>query len=844
MSAQSVGSVAGRFRSRGRIAVWASITACVALLATSIVLGTGAAGAKVSLADLGNWLTSSKANTVVHVNGTTGQVDGRVELPGQGQGPLQVGMDGSAVLVLDQGTGTVSRIDPAQLTVPQTRDYGADGLALAVGGGKAWLVDSRKGTVQPIDPVSLAPVSGPIDLGSRPLGPAGADNAGNLYVTLPAAGTVVTVKGSVPSAPIPVADPGHVLLLTVADGRPVVTDTTTGVVKVLGPNGPTRTINLPDAVAKAKPESVRVPQRSDGPFLPILATESGQLVLLNINDGAVQAAPVATAKNDYAAPVVLGSRVYVADRTAGELLVYDTAAAAFAPSVRVTGAPGPIEVDVRDGLLWANDQTKATAVVVDGRGNVHPVDKYKPGAPAEAEKTATASPSTRRPTRTESAPASPTGSPSGPTGGSSAPGTSGPPAGERTTPPPGAPPNPQPNPTRTSTPPTADPKPPVSVPPPVVVTTTKIVEVPAPPRPTTDAPQPPPLKTNPPQQPPATKTNPPAPPATSTRPATTTKPASPSPRPTTSAPGPGGPGGPPPSPSATPSTTPPPPPTKPPGTPKAESGPGRITLVFAASSGAQPDRYVIDNLPDGAKAAPGTVAPGGPFQFVITGLSCAKEYSFRVAAEFGTKREVSGDSTAVRPCVLVSAPTGLTAEVPRNGHGFTATWKAPANAGGSEVQYKVAWQGSGGGSTGSTTTKETKATATGLANGVQYNVTVTAVNEVGSGPAASTTVSLVAPSKTYNVGPNSANGVTVGIRTGPGVAGTRSVAQIPAGYEGAITVHCQTTGERVNRDDTSVYSNIWDKVTWQGHTGYTTDLYIRTPNSDSGTFSPELWQCE
>ncbi|HSA50273.1 MAG TPA: fibronectin type III domain-containing protein [Yinghuangia sp.] len=845
------------------MAGWVSLAVCVALLATAVVLGTGAAGAKVSLADLGNWLPSSRANTVVHVNGTTGQVDGRVELAGETNGPLEVGTDGSTVLVLDQETGTVSRIDPAQLTVPQMRSYGADGLTLAVGAGKAWLVDALAGTVQPIDPVSLAPVSAPIDLGSKPLGPAGADNSGNLWVTLPATGQVVAVRGAVPSAPIPVADPGHVLLLTIADGRPVVTDTTAGVVKVIGEEGPVRSINLPEAVAGAKPEAVRIPERGEGPLVPILAADSGQLVLLNIDDGAVQAAPVATPGNDFGPPEVLGNRVYVPDRTTGTLLVYDTAAAAFAPSVRVTGTAGPLELDVRDGLLWANDQTQATAVVVDAQGRAHPVDKYKPDVPSEADKSP--SPTTTRTTRPTqpSQSAAPSDSATASTG--TPPGGPRPDAttAEPTTRPPTEPVRDDPpgrdETTGSTSPPDRSTPPPATTPAPTVVVTVteRVPVVPPPSRPPTEPPTPRPSVPNGPPAPvpttalpvpttaqpvpttalPAPTTALPVP--TTTQPVpTTTKPVptttKPAPNPTTSSAPP---------PSSPPPSTPPAPTPKPPGTPKAESGPGRITLVFAASPGARPDRYSLADLPEGAKATPATVAPGGPFQFVVTGLSCADEYSFKVVAEFGSTKLTSGASTAVRPCVLVSAPTSLKTQVPRNGKSFTATWKAPANAGGSKVTYTVSWSGSGQASKGSTTTTETTAAPKGLTNGHTYNVKVTATNEVGTGPAASAVADLRPPTRTYNVGPNSDNGVTVGVRSGPGVAGTTSVAQIPAGYTGPITVHCQTTGQTVPRDGTSLRSNIWDKVTWKGETGYTSDLYIRTPNADESKFSPELWEC-
>lgn len=260
-----------------RVTGYLALGAVGALVATSLAVGAGTADTRPGLADIGAWLASSGKGEVAHAHGLTGAVDGKAVLPaGMAGHPLSIAQNGDTTLVLDERTGRVVRIDSAQLTAEQSADYGTAGLQLVAGGAYAYVLDPAKGTVQRIDPALTTPESPPVELGGKP-GAAVVDGQGTLWVPLPDQGTVVPfVKGRKGTA-VEVADAGHDLALTVADGRPVVTDRTAAAMKVLTVRGVQGTFELGGATA-----DLRVPTGTDGSVVPVLDADSGDLVVVDV----------------------------------------------------------------------------------------------------------------------------------------------------------------------------------------------------------------------------------------------------------------------------------------------------------------------------------------------------------------------------------------------------------------------------------------------------------------------------------------------------------------------------------------------------------------------------------
>ncbi|MBO2457397.1 fibronectin type III domain-containing protein [Actinomadura violacea] len=353
------------------------------LAVAAIVYGVGVASAKYDLADVGAWLSARSKGAVVHVNGPAAKVDGKTAVVPQMRGHrIRVVQDGATVLVIDLDTGVVSRLDPAQLKVDTSRPLGA-GLQVLAAAGRAYTVDSAKGLVQQIDPVTLVPAGASATL-PAPLGQAGIDGRGALWVPVPSKGQVAPFAAGRLQTPVSVGKAGDSLALTIAAGDPVVTDSTAATATVVKPSGTRLTVALPTTVRRAGAGGVLAPPATTGTTVPLLVPGTGSLVTVDTGTGRYTSARLALPKHRYQPPQMLGAKVYIPDETAGSLLVYDAAANRFEAPVPVTGRPSTLEVFVRDGLLWANDPSGPRAVVIDDRGGRKRIDKYRdrvPGGP-------------------------------------------------------------------------------------------------------------------------------------------------------------------------------------------------------------------------------------------------------------------------------------------------------------------------------------------------------------------------------------------------------------------------------------------------------------------------------
>ncbi|MGW2314985.1 hypothetical protein [Actinomadura luteofluorescens] len=164
----------GVFFRRDRLTGQVAVGLTGVLVIAAVVYGVGVASAKYRIADVGAWLAAGSRGLVVHVNGPAAKVDGKTGVPPQMRGhDIKIIQDGATVLIVDQATGVVSRLDPSQLDVGASRPLGR-GLQVLAGAGRAYTVDSVKGVLQQIDPVALTPVGAPASL-TPVLGQAGID---------------------------------------------------------------------------------------------------------------------------------------------------------------------------------------------------------------------------------------------------------------------------------------------------------------------------------------------------------------------------------------------------------------------------------------------------------------------------------------------------------------------------------------------------------------------------------------------------------------------------------------------------------------------------------------------
>ncbi|MFD0902630.1 fibronectin type III domain-containing protein [Actinomadura sediminis] len=367
---------AGAIFERDRLTGQLAVGLVGAVVIAAVVYGVGAASAKYELADVGAWLSARTKGLVVHVNGLAGKVDGKAPLPASARGDrIEVVQDGTTVLIVDRETGVVSRLDPSQMKIVGSGGFGP-GIQVLAQDGRAYTVDSVNGGVQQLDAITLQPAGEPARL-DPVLGQAGIGARGDLWVPVAVRGRLAGFRDGRLHEPVDVGEPGHDLALTIAAGTPVVVDSTAATATVVEPSGTRLTISLPSSVRAAGRGGVLAPAVADGTIVPLLVPGTGSLVTLDTGTGRHTSTRLQMPRHRYRAPQILGTRVYIPDETAGALIVYDAASKRFGKPVTVGRPKSPLEVFVKDGLLWANDPDGPGAVVVDRRGETKAVDKYR-----------------------------------------------------------------------------------------------------------------------------------------------------------------------------------------------------------------------------------------------------------------------------------------------------------------------------------------------------------------------------------------------------------------------------------------------------------------------------------
>jgi hypothetical protein len=455
---------------------WRGLTGygCIALAVAVVIAGAafGASPHRVLAAVHGvtAWLANDTQGSVTQANGLSGRADARIKLADAAGHKLKVIQDGSTILVEDLTTHTITRIDPADLTITQTAGLSTAGAQIVAGAGLAFLIDPHAGTVIPINPVSLTIDGPPLTL-TAPLGAnPGITSDGTLWVPDDGTGGLVPVRRGATATPVPVGQRGDLLTLTIADGRPAVADSTAATLTVLATGQATAlasasartTINLPATGGGA----VLAPPSTPGSIVPLLLGAQRQLVVVNIARNSVSAVPLTGLRRDRLdAPLALGTRVYLPDESQGALIAYDTATETLGSQIAIGSGPGPIDAFVQAGELWANSPDGSRAVCVNSDGTSYSIDKYQPNLPGGP------LPGRRHPSPSatpQSGPQSGPGGPGAPSpgGGRPGPGPSGPsgpptpgPPSPRGSHPPKPRPTSSPSPTRTPAP-TKTPTPP------------------------------------------------------------------------------------------------------------------------------------------------------------------------------------------------------------------------------------------------------------------------------------------------------------------------------------------------------------------------------------------------
>lgn len=373
-----------RSRLRGGLVTVATVGALAAAMGLT-VLGLGAADDAVASYDASSWLWSAAKSEIARVNGATGRVDTRVQVPGGRAHQMQVVQTDRLLILRDLNTGQVSSLDLATLQIiATTKTTAGIGVNVALHEDAAFVVDSVQGIVRQLDPRTLAPVGEPINY---PPGITGGafDGEGRLWVAAPSEGTVSAITaaelpedgsanggsgGGVSPKQIrseAVADPSHDLTLSTLDDGVAVLDRTTNTLTTL--RGDDRQV---------------VPMPLTGPGSMPQRTSGDQVPVTVLDDRNVVVAHNATVSRQFTVPgqgtrlspaVAWAGRFYCADEDAGIIYAFDQNGQ-LVEKIEVRGANGPLELEVRENHLFVNAPNSAIAHVIDDRHRVREVNKY------------------------------------------------------------------------------------------------------------------------------------------------------------------------------------------------------------------------------------------------------------------------------------------------------------------------------------------------------------------------------------------------------------------------------------------------------------------------------------
>jgi hypothetical protein len=191
---------------------------------------------------------------------------------------------------------------------------------------------------------------------------------------------------------------------------------------------------------------------------------------------------------------------------------------------------------------------------------------------------------------------------------------------------------------------------------------------------------------------------------------------------------------------ATPRTTP-----TAPGAPTPTAGNAKVTLSWGAPSstgGADISRYRVQYSTDSVTWTTATTSAPLSRTYTVTGLTNGQGYWFRIAAINVAGTGTNSASTWAKPATKPSAPRSFSA-ARAGSQTVRLTWLAPSSAGGAKIQSYVIQRStdgivwSGVASVGPTVRAWTVG---GLVNGRTYRFRIAAVNVMGRGTWASTSI--------------------------------------------------------------------------------------------------------
>ncbi len=390
--------MAGRRSASGFV----SVIAALAVSAVSLVaiVGRGNASSVIDLLHGGAWVSSQAGDRprLHHVN-----ANGKVDFSAltDSADPMRMANTEGRALAVNTGTGLVTVVDLSKAAAQASSPVDDGRALLPVGAaGHLYLVDPGQGTVRSVaagggpgplvsDPVEVRPGARDRGLSDRP----GVDDAGTLWVSAVPDGMVVPVtseRADASTGTVPPPTVGRPVQVAAGTDRPrgIEVSIVSGDAYVLvryadhAEVGQLRTGQSPRLLAtrpgQPLPPDVRVaPRQGDSDVVNLLDPTARVVRRVHPDRGELDSVAVPGARrDDVQAPVTAGGKLIFVDVTTGALVAADPDRPGSQPVAHALAAPGtPIELVVKDGSVVANDP-RGNRIVTYGRD----------GTPIESEK--------------------------------------------------------------------------------------------------------------------------------------------------------------------------------------------------------------------------------------------------------------------------------------------------------------------------------------------------------------------------------------------------------------------------------------------------------------------------
>ncbi len=329
------------------------------------------------------WLASAQPGQLTLLDGASAEVAAQVQVAPKGN-RLDVVQQGSTAYAVDSTAATIRRVDGATFdTSPPASPLpdAKDSLRAFAGPDALYVLDTKRGVLVDTDPKTLAARRGPVLLAAQVTDQAAAiDDTGRLWVVDNTTGDLVWIaKGQHRTRRAATARGAG--LLTIADGGPVLVDTSRRTATTVDPTSgaTTHTIELdlrPD-------DRVQVSGSPHAPRLYVVAAR-GVLAICDLTAANCSTAvPLGTASSDLGAAVEASGRLFVPDYGTGRVWIVDLRSSRVIGQSQIAKPGTHFELLARDGLVFFNEPNSERAGVLRSSGELNLVAKYDPLEPGK-----------------------------------------------------------------------------------------------------------------------------------------------------------------------------------------------------------------------------------------------------------------------------------------------------------------------------------------------------------------------------------------------------------------------------------------------------------------------------